>query len=81
VHRELELNELVKRLDDLDAEDNTERKYRLQSVDHEEGWDPTQKNLINQLEDKLSKYCENSRLGNYLDGGCIHTDHKQMTFS
>jgi hypothetical protein len=81
VHRELELNELVKRLDDLDAEDNTERNYRLQSVDHEEGWDPTQKNLISQLEDKLSKYCENYRLGNYLDGECNHTDHKQMTFS
>jgi hypothetical protein len=64
MHRELELNELVGELDELDREDatQTERNYRLQSIEHKEGWDTAQKDLLKQLEDRLSEYCETSTL-------------------
>lgn len=60
VHRELEINELTTSLDKLDEEDlTTERKYRLQSIEHNEQWDATQRDLINKIQEKLSEYCEN----------------------
>jgi hypothetical protein len=60
LHREIELEQLVKRLHQLDASDaaNPEMMYRLSGVDLTEGLDPEQKELLQQIEIKIREYCE-----------------------
>lgn len=76
LHRELELNALLGKLDSLDKEDETKgRKYRLQSIEHEEEWDTAQQDLIQELEERLSAYCERRHFGGYPFLNRFPTDH------
>jgi hypothetical protein len=58
MQKTLELNALEKKLSDLDAEDNLapETRYRLQIGEHQDGWDTTQKDLIDKIEGRLVAY-------------------------
>lgn len=49
---------LEKQLKDLDAQDNLapETRYRLQIGEHYDGWDTTQKDLIDKIEGRLVAY-------------------------
>lgn len=58
IQKTLELNALEKELEDLDAQDDQaeETRYRLQIGEHYDGWDPTQKDLIDKISGKLADY-------------------------
>jgi hypothetical protein len=55
---EVEITVLEEALDKLDKEDdaNPEMRYRLGKTKHEEGWSTTQRDLIDQIGEKLNKY-------------------------
>ncbi|KAE9380009.1 hypothetical protein N431DRAFT_325452 [Stipitochalara longipes BDJ] len=58
VGKEIELEQLVTRLNELDEKDskNPETSYRLKSIDFYEGCDPEQKDLMEKIEDRLKDY-------------------------
>jgi hypothetical protein len=55
-----ELTVLEKKLLELDTQDaaNENLHYRLRSSDDSETWDPAQRNILKQLQEKLSIYGE-----------------------
>ena len=58
VQLEVQITELEKKLYILDKEDaaDPDRIHRLQWTEHEEGWDPAQVKLIDELKSKLKEY-------------------------
>ena len=67
LHRELELNALVKKLDKMDKDDEADNRFRLHTVEYEESDGLDQIELIQKLEEKLSSYCENRHCEGRLD--------------
>ena len=59
VGKEIELDQLMTKLNKLDNEDkeNPAMRYRLKSVDFYDGCDPEQRKLLDELEVKLKDYC------------------------
>jgi hypothetical protein len=59
IAKEIELDQLASKLSKLDNEDNEDpaMRWRLKSVDFYEGCDPTQRNLLQEIEKKLNEYC------------------------
>lgn len=59
IEKEIELDQLITRLNILDKEDskNPETSYRLKSIDFYEGCDPEQKTLKEEIELKIKDYC------------------------
>ena len=55
---EVEISQLEEALDKLDKEDHADpaRRYRLTKTKHEKDWDPMQRNLLDQLREKLKEY-------------------------
>jgi hypothetical protein len=62
MQKQLELQALERELKDLDAQDDLtpETRYRLQIGEHRNGWDETQKELIDKIACKLSEYGKRS---------------------
>jgi hypothetical protein len=60
LHLEAEITILERKLDLLDTHDaeSPDLRYRLMSSEWREGWDPVQKNLLNELKTKLFEYGE-----------------------
>jgi hypothetical protein len=58
--KEIELDQLVQELRRLDKSDeaSSDLDYRLHSVEYKDTWEPTQKILLDKIEEKLDKYCE-----------------------
>jgi hypothetical protein len=58
IQKLLELQALERELKDLDAQDDLspDTRYRLQIGEHCDGWDTTQKDLIDKITCKLSEY-------------------------
>lgn len=58
--KEIELEQLVLKLRKLDDEDNEDpaMRWRLKSVDYPKGCDPTQRKLLQEIEQKMNEYCE-----------------------
>jgi hypothetical protein len=58
--KEIELDQLVEQLQELDEADdaNPARKHRCNSIEHIEGWDSAQRDLLNQIEVKINVYCK-----------------------
>jgi hypothetical protein len=58
IQKLLELQALERELKDLDAQDDLspDTRYRLQVGEHYDGWDTTQKELIDKIACKLSEY-------------------------
>ncbi|KAE8441488.1 hypothetical protein EG329_004912 [Mollisiaceae sp. DMI_Dod_QoI] len=56
--KELELDQITKKLDALDHADNEnpDRRYRLKGIEHHDGWPDEQQNLLQELEVKLNVY-------------------------
>ena len=59
IGKEIELEQLASKLDKLDREDdkNPAMRWRLKSVDFYEGCDPTQRDLLCEIEQKINEYC------------------------
>jgi hypothetical protein len=59
VGKEIELDQLMTKLNKLDNEDegNPATRYRLKSIDFYDGCDPEQRKLLDKLEIKLKDYC------------------------
>lgn len=59
IAKEIELEQLASKLKKLDREDdeNPAMRWRLKSVDFYEGCDPTQRNLLREIEQKINEYC------------------------
>jgi hypothetical protein len=59
IAKEIELDQLVMKLRKLDDEDNENPAmiFRLKSVEFYEGYDPTQRKLLQEIEQKLNEYC------------------------
>jgi hypothetical protein len=57
--KEIELEQLVTRLDKLDRDDieNPENSYRLKSIDFYDGCDPEQRELMEEIEARFKDYC------------------------
>lgn len=57
--KQIELEQLVARLNKLDKEDNEnpENSYRLKSIDFYDGCDPEQRELMEEIEAKFKDYC------------------------
>jgi hypothetical protein len=57
---EVEITQLENALDKLDKEDDADPNmwYRLSNTEHDEDWDPRQKELFDQLLTKLKEYGE-----------------------
>jgi hypothetical protein len=53
-----EITALEKKLHQLDTQDaaNENMHYRLRSIDDSEEWDPAQRNILKQIQEKLSIY-------------------------
>ena len=60
LHRELQLIFLIKKLQKLDREDagDMKTKYRLRTAKQFENEDPTQTELLCEIEIKMNEYCE-----------------------
>lgn len=60
--KEIELDQISKKLDALDHDDSEkpEKKYRLKGIEHRDGWDDEQQKLLLEMEEKLNIYCETS---------------------
>jgi hypothetical protein len=61
VQLQAEIQLLERKLSELDHSDaaaNSPNSWRLQMIDFEEGWDPAQKDIIKQLQEKLLVYGE-----------------------
>lgn len=59
LHLQVEITDLIKELDQLDVADSDEdggTLYRLRRNEWYEGWDRTQKDLLEKLQEKLSVY-------------------------
>lgn len=71
IAKEIELDQLAKKLRELDDEDNENPAmiYRLKRVEFYEGCDPTQRNLLKEIEEKTNEYCLFEALGT-LDMEC-----------
>jgi hypothetical protein len=65
-----ELTFLEKKLHKLDTDDNADinMHYRLRSSDDEESWDPAQRNILKEIQEKLSIYGETLRTGVAFEG-------------
>ena len=59
VGKEIELDQIMTKLNKLDNEDNENpaTRYRLRSIDFYDGCDPEQMKLMQELEVKLKDYC------------------------
>jgi hypothetical protein len=60
IHLQSEIAALEKELEELDrsdARDGSSTSYRLVSTEHRAGWDTRQKDILQQLEEKLPVYC------------------------
>lgn len=59
IGKQIELDQLVTRLNELDNEDieNSETRYRLHSTEFYDGCDPEQRNLTKEIEVKIKDYC------------------------
>jgi hypothetical protein len=73
----LELHALEKKLKELDAKDDQadETRYRLHIGEHCDGWDTTQKDLIDKIASKLSEYGKQNPCCvdvSKAPGSCIH---------
>ncbi|KAG4439049.1 hypothetical protein IFR05_005477 [Cadophora sp. M221] len=58
--KQVELSTLITKLQDLDKQDAADdsMRYRLSSIEYDEKWDATQKDLLETIEGKLIKYYE-----------------------
>jgi hypothetical protein len=58
LQRQIELTELEKDLNELDAADAADpnRLYRLRGAHHKDGWDTAQRDLLSQVAVKLGEY-------------------------
>lgn len=56
--KEIELDQILEKLDALDHDDSEkpEKKYRLKGIEHREGWDDEQQKLLLEMEEKLNIY-------------------------
>lgn len=58
--KQIGLNQLAEQLQELDEADdaNLDMEYRCKSIEHIEGWDSAQRDLLNQIEVKINVYCK-----------------------
>lgn len=61
IMKEIELCQITEKLQALDEKDEADesKQYRLTSIENDANWDQTQKNLLQEYEEKVSSYCEN----------------------
>jgi hypothetical protein len=62
LHLQAEIELLEHKLSDLDqadAKDGSSTSWRLRTAEYKENWDPAQKDILKQLQDKLQVYGEN----------------------
>jgi len=61
INKEIELGQLTTKLhelDEADYADEANKRWRLSSAQHGEGFDPEQHLLVQKIEVKLGEYCE-----------------------
>lgn len=59
MHLQCEITSIIKELDELDISDSNEKEgmlYRLRRNEWVEGWDRTQKDLVEKLQNKILVY-------------------------
>lgn len=60
IMKEIEICQITEKLQALDKEDEADdsKQYRLTSIENDASWDQTQRELLQEYEEKVLSYCE-----------------------